>query len=66
MLYAWGMGLAKDVRYSLKPLSPQAARSHPGKTRSYKPKALWGERKSHYFTHPAQDTTNSHPHFNRK
>ena len=22
--------------------------------------------KSHYFTHPAQDTTNSHSHFNQK
>ena len=40
MLYARGVGLAKDVAYPLKPLSSQATRSHPGKAKSYEPKAL--------------------------
>ena len=38
--------------------------SHPEKARSYEPKEEKKE-KSHYFTHPTQDTTNSHPHFNQ-
>ena len=40
MLLAWGLGLAKDVECPLKPLSSQAARLHPGKVRTYEPKAL--------------------------
>ena len=46
----------------------QATRSHPGKARSYEPKALnetisacEEKEKSHYFTHPAQDATNFQP-----
>ena len=40
MLYAQKVELSKNVVYPLKPLSSQATRSHPGKTRNYKPKAL--------------------------
>ena len=51
--------------YPLNPHSSQATRSHPGKAMS---KELWTKgpewnnaayeerKKSHYFTHPAQDT----------
>ena len=40
MLYAQCVGLKKDVAYPLKTPSSQATRSHPGKARSYEPKAL--------------------------
>ena len=67
MLYVWGVRLAKDVAYSLKRPCSQVIRSYPGKVRIWmKQFCLWGEKKSHYFTHPAQDTTNFHPHFNQR
>ena len=65
MLYAQGVGLAKDVAYPLKP--PLFSSK---KVTSKKSKELWNiglewnnaayEEKgnSHYFTHPEQDTTN--------
>ena len=40
MLYVQCVGLAEDVAYPLKPLSSQATRSHPGKAKTYEPKAL--------------------------
>ena len=41
MLYARGVKIAKDVVYPQNhPSSSHATRSHPGKERSYKPKAL--------------------------
>ena len=40
MLYVQGVGLTWDVAYPLKPPSSQATRSHPGKAKSYEPKAL--------------------------
>ena len=40
MLYARYIGPANDLAYQLNPPSSQAARSHPGKVRSYEPKAL--------------------------
>ena len=40
MLYARCVGLANDVAYVLKPPSSQATRSHPGKAKSYEPRAL--------------------------
>ena len=67
MLYARCVGLVKD-----KSPSSQATRSHPGNARSYESKVLnetmlpMMRKKSHYFTHPAQDTTNSNPHFNQR
>ena len=39
MLYVRGVGLTKDVVYSLTPPSSWATRSHPEKARSYEPKA---------------------------
>ena len=55
------VGLAKDIAYPLKPPSIQATGSHPGKAKSYEPKALNEEKeKYHYFTHPAQNHTNFH------
>ena len=39
MLYARVDGIAKNVGYTLTPPSTQATRSHPGKARSYEPKA---------------------------
>ena len=40
MLYAQGVGLAEDAAYPINPPSSQATRSHPGKAKSYEPKAL--------------------------
>ena len=40
MFYAWGVGLAKDVAYPLKPPSSQTTRSHPGKAKSYEEKKM--------------------------
>ena len=40
MLYAQHMRLDEDVAYPLKILSSQAIKSHPGKAKSYEPKAL--------------------------
>ena len=40
MHYAWGVGLANDVGYPLKPPSFQATRLYPGKAKIYDPKAL--------------------------
>ena len=61
--------------WELHPLTPssQWTRSHPDKAKSYEPKAL-GEtmllmrrkKKYHYFTHPAEDHTNFHLHFNQR
>ena len=51
MLYARGLGIAKNVAYPLNPSSSQATGSHPGKAKSYEPRpwmkqcCLWGERK---------------------
>ena len=39
MLYVQGVGLTWDVAYPLKPPSSQATRLHPGKAKSYEPKA---------------------------
>ena len=72
MLYAQNVGLAKNVVYPLNPFFSS------NKVTSRKSKKLWTKdpkwnnaayeekKKSHYFTHPAQDTTNSHPHFNQR
>ena len=40
MFYAWRVGLAEDVAYTIKPPSSQTTRSHTGKAKSYEPKAL--------------------------
>ena len=40
MLYARGVGLAKNVVYPLKPPSSQAIKSHAGKAKNYEPKVL--------------------------
>ena len=40
MLYAQSVGLARNIVYPLKVSSSQATKSHPGKARSYEPKAL--------------------------
>ena len=71
MLYVRCVGLTKDVVCSLAP-SSQATRSHPEKSKELWTKGLeWNnaayeeKEKYHYFTHPAQDYTNSHPHFNK-
>ena len=40
MLYARCVGLVEDVVYPLKPPFSQATRSHPGKAKSYEPKAM--------------------------
>ena len=40
MLYARRVGLVEDVAYPLNPPSSQETRSHPGKAKSYEPKAL--------------------------
>ena len=70
IIYARGVGLAEDVAYLLE--------SSSNKVTSRKIKELWTkvpewnnaayeeQEKSHYFTHPAHDTTNSHPHFNQR
>ena len=70
MLYAQRMRVAEDVVYPLKPFSSN-------KFTFRKRKKLWTKdtewnnaayeekEKYHYFTHPAQDYTNSHPHFNK-
>ena len=63
----------KTLLYTLKPSSSQATKSHTGKAKTVnqrpwiKQYCLWNKReKSYYFTHPTQDTTNSHSHFNQK
>ena len=73
MLYPWGVGFAKKVVHPLK--SPLFSCK---KVTSRKIKKLWTKgpewsnaayeekEKSHYFTHPAQGTTSSHPHFNQR
>ena len=75
MLYAQSVELAKNVAYPLNlPPSSQATRLHSGKARSYESiKSLgWNnavyekKEKSHYFIHPAQDTTNSFSNFNQR
>ena len=65
MLYARGVGLAKDVAY-LKQQGHIQEKQGAMKQRPWmKQCCLWGEY-SHYFTHPAQDYTNFHSHFNKK
>ena len=56
----------------LKPPSSQAIKSHPGKAKSYEPKALieimlsMGRKKSITISHSAEVHTNFHPHFNQR
>ena len=71
MLYAQCVGLAEDIAYPLKPPFFSS-----NKVKSRKSKKLWTKgpewnnaayeekEKYHYFTHPAQDYTNSNSHFN--
>ena len=65
--YARCVGVAKNVAYPLNSPSSQAIKSHPVKARSYEPKPQnetmlpVKKEKSHHFTLPTQDTTNSHP-----
>ena len=73
MLYAWYVGLAKNVAYPLKPPFFSS-----NKVTSRKSKKLWTKgpewnnaayeekEKNHHFTRPARDYTNSHPHINKK
>ena len=61
MLYARCVGLAKDVAYPINPFSSQATRSHPGKGPEWNNAVYEEKEKYHYFTHPAQKYTNSHP-----
>ena len=63
MLYAQHVGLAKDQAYPLKPPSSQVTRLHPGKVKSYEPKALnetmlsMRRKKSIKISHTQQRTT---------
>ena len=72
MLYARGVGIAKNVAYPLTiPLLKEKVT--PRKSKKVWTKgpewnnAAYGEiKKPHCFTHPAQDTTYSHLHFNQR
>ena len=70
-------GSQKTIQCALNPLYPNKKVQHK-KTKTYKPKSLeWKnaaievenkrERKknSYHFTHPAQDSINSHPYLNQ-
>ena len=73
MFNARGVGLAKNVAYPLK-----IHNFLSNKVTSRKSKELWTKdpewnnaayeekERYHYFRHPAQDTTNSHSHFNQR
>ena len=72
MLYARCVGLAEDVAYPLNSPSSQATRSHPGKAKSYEPKALnetllpMKGKKSVTISHTQHGTTPiPTPHFNK-
>ena len=73
MLYARGVGLANDVPYPLKPslftssnVTFRKSKELWTKSSEWKNAAYEGKEKSHYFIHPAQKTTNSHPRFNQR
>ena len=63
MLYAWSIGLAKDVAYLPNIPSSQATRSHPRKAKSYEPMVLnesilpMKRKKSITISHTQYETT---------
>ena len=68
MPYAWCVGLTPTKN----PPSSQTTRSHPGKERPINQR-LWikqccleEKEKYNYITHPAEDHTNFHLHYNQK
>ena len=60
------MGLTKDIAYPSSNDAPEKVRSYESKGLNETMLPMKEKEKSHYFTHPAPDTTNSQPHFKQR